>query len=302
MRAVVTNPMYRALKTTAERKTAFQEYVEERRVQEKQEERARQQKLRQDFIALLESSDKVTHTSRYTTISRLFVEEPAFKAITEDRTRYSIFDHHVGELIRKDKEDARLKRKTGMAGLLTVFQSMPEITFTTRWSQARDMILQNQGFLESEAVSSLNKMDQLSVFEDHVKNLEGEYDHKRNRERVLRKRAERKRREAFKELLAELRSKGNLNAKTLWMQIHPLVKDDPRYLNMLGQPGSTPMEMFWDLIEDLDERLYQDRKLIQDAMKVVILVYVIANGPISFGLLTRSSCCGCLYSSLEYRL
>jgi len=229
MRAVVTNAMYRALKTTAERKTAFQEYVEERRVQEKQEERARQQKLRQDFIALLESSDKVTHTSRYTTISRLFAEEPAFKAITEDRTRYSIFDHHVGELIRKDKEETRLKRKAGMAGLLTVFQSMPEITFTTRWSQARDMMLQNKGFLESEAVNSLNKMDQLSVFEDHTKNLEGEYDHKRNRERVLRKRSERKRREAFKELLSELRSKGNLNAKTLWMQIHPLVKDDPRY-------------------------------------------------------------------------
>lgn len=270
MRAVVINPMYRALKTTQERKTAFQDYVDERRIQEKQEERARQQKLKEDFIALLSGSEKVTHASRYTTISRLFAEEAAFKAIEDDRTRYTIFDHHVGELIRKEKEEARQKRKLGMANLLTVLQSLPEeeMTIKTRWSQAKEMLQQNPEVLASEAIQSLNKMDQLNVFEDHMKHLEKEYDQKRNRERLLRKRLERKKREAFKELLTELRTKGELNAKTVWMQIHPLVKEDPRYLNMLGQPGSTPMELFWDLIEDLDERLYQDRKLVQDVMKV----------------------------------
>ncbi|KAG0044771.1 hypothetical protein BGZ83_009962 [Gryganskiella cystojenkinii] len=270
MRAVVTNPMYRALKTTAERKHAFQEYVDTRRVQEKQEERARQQKLKEELVQLFEArSDKVTHASRYTTISRLFKEEPAFKALDgDDRMRKSIFDHHVEQLVRKEKEEARQRRKSGMAALLTLFQSMPEITLTTRWSSIKESLPENKAFQENENLKSLNKIDQLSVFEDHMVHLETEYEQKRARERILRKRTERKRREGMKQLLQELRqSGGKLNARTTWMEIHPFVRDHPRYLEMLGQPGSTPMELFWDLVEDLDERLYQDRKLVQDVMK-----------------------------------
>lgn len=267
MRAVVTNPLYRALKTTAERKTAFQEYVDERRIQEKEDEKARQKKLRHDFQELLANSDKVTHTSRYTTISRLFAEEPAFKAIEDDRLRYSIFDSHLSELIRKEKDEARLKRKTGMAAFLSLLQSLKDITFMTRWAEAKDLLQENAEY-KADSIQVLSKIDQLSVYEDHIKHLEKEYDARRSRDRTLRKRAERKRREAFKELLAELRRKGQLNAKTCWMQIHPLIKDDSRYQTVLGQPGSTPMELFWDLIEDLDERLYQDRKLVQDVLKV----------------------------------
>lgn len=268
MRAVVTNPLYRALKTTAERKTAFQEYVDERRIQEKEDEKARQKKLRHDLQELLANSDKVTHTSRYTTVSRLFAEEPAFKAIEDDRLRYSIFDSHLSELIRKEKDEARLKRKTGMTAFLSLLQSLKDITFMTRWAEAKDLLQENAEY-KTDSIQVLGKIDQLSVYEDHIKHLEKEYDAHRSRDRTLRKRAERKRREAFKELLAELRSKGQLNAKTCWMQIHPLIKDDSRYQTVLGQPGSTPMELFWDLIEDLDERLYQDRKLVQDVLKVI---------------------------------
>ncbi|KAF9365807.1 PRP40 pre-mRNA processing factor 40 [Mortierella sp. NVP85] len=267
MRAVVSNPMYRALKTVAERKSAFQDYVDERRVQERIEERARQQRLKQDFLELLQKSDIVTHTSRYSTISRLFAEEPAFQAIEDDRQRFAIFDSYLNDLIRQEKEEARQKRKSGMAALTSLLQSMDEITLMTRWAEARELLQENKEYNESETIQGLSKMDQLSVYEDHIKHLEREYDHRRARERVLRKRTERKRREAFKDLLADLKKKGSLNAKTSWMQIHPLIKEDPRYLDILGQPGSTPMELFWDLIENLDEKLYQDRKMIQELLK-----------------------------------
>ncbi|KAF9956423.1 hypothetical protein BGZ72_002801 [Mortierella alpina] len=268
MRAVVTNPMYRALKTTAERKTAFQEYVDERRIVELEEKRARQQKQKQDFLDLLsQHPDKVTHASRYTTVSRLFAEEPVSKAFEDDRERHAIFDGYVSELIRKEKDDARQRRKAGMTALAALLSKIDEITFMTRWAEAREILQEHKDYKESEVMQGLTKIDQLIVFEDHIKQLEKEYDQKRVRDRVLRKRAERKRREAFKELLGELRSKSQLNAKICWMQIYPLIKDDPRYSNMLGQPGSTPMELFWDMIEDLDERLYQDRKMVQDLLK-----------------------------------
>lgn len=270
MRAVVTNPMYRALKTTAERKTAFQEYVDDCRVQERKEEKERQQKQKQDLLDLLKSSDKVTHASRYTTISRLFAEEAAFKAIEDERLRMSIFDSYVGDLIRQEKEEARQRRKSGMSALLSIYQSMSGITLLTRWSQVQGMLQESKEFKDTVVMSGLTKIDQLAVFEDHTKQLEKEYDQGRIRERVLRKRTERKRREGFKELLSELRTSGQLNAKSCWMQIYPLIKEDTRYISILGQPGSTPMELFWDFIEDLDERLYQDRKMIQNLLSVCL--------------------------------
>ncbi|KAI1318701.1 PRP40 pre-mRNA processing factor 40 [Mortierella claussenii] len=269
MRAVVTNPMYRVLKTTAERKTAFQEYVDERRIQEKQEEKALQEKQKQDFMDLLKSSDKVSHASRYTTVSRLFADEPAFKAFEDDQLRFQIFDGFVSDLIRQEKEEARQKRKAGMAAMLALLQIMDEITLTTRWAEAKQLLTAKKEFMESTTIQGLSKVDQLTVFEDHIKHSEDKYDQKRVRDRMLRKRADRKRREAFKELLAELRKAGRMNAKTCWTQIHPLIKQDPRYLDILGQSGSSPMELFWDLIEDLDERLYQDRKMIQDVLRNV---------------------------------
>jgi pre-mRNA-processing factor 40 len=37
---------------------------------------------------------------------------------------------------------------------------------------------------------------------------------------------------------------------------------------MLGQPGSNPLELFWDVVEELDEILYQQRKIITEIIKV----------------------------------
>lgn len=54
----------------------------------------------------------------------------------------------------------------------------------------------------------------------------------------------------------------------MWKEIYPLIKDDPRYNNLLGVPESTPIDLFWDLMEDLEDRLYEDKKTIYDALKV----------------------------------
>ena len=37
---------------------------------------------------------------------------------------------------------------------------------------------------------------------------------------------------------------------------------------MLGQPGSSPIELFWDLVEDIYEELYAIRKKLETEFKV----------------------------------
>lgn len=53
---------------------------------------------------------------------------------------------------------------------------------------------------------------------------------------------------------------GKIKARTKWKDIYPLVKEDERYLKVLGNPGSNPLEMFWDAVDIMDQKL--DAKLV----------------------------------------
>ena len=55
---------------------------------------------------------------------------------------------------------------------------------------------------------------------------------------------------------------------TKWKHIHPSIKDDERYLNMLGQPGSTPLDLFRDIMEEIERELRLKRNLVMDILDV----------------------------------
>jgi len=58
-----------------------------------------------------------------------------------------------------------------------------------------------------------------------------------------------------KELLRGLVNSGQLQARTKWKQVYPLFSSDSRYLDLLGKPGSNPLELFWDAVDELDQSL-----------------------------------------------
>ena len=56
-------------------------------------------------------------------------------------------------------------------------------------------------------------------------------------------------------LLHELVDAGKIKARSKWRQVYPTFASDERYLNLLGKPGSNPLELFWDLVDQIDQRL-----------------------------------------------
>lgn len=52
---------------------------------------------------------------------------------------------------------------------------------------------------------------------------------------------------------------GKIKARTKWKQVYPSFSNDDRYLGMLGNPGSNPIELFWDVVDNLDQKF--DAKL-----------------------------------------
>ena len=88
----------------------------------------------------------------------------------------------------------------------------------------------------------------------------------------MRARRERQNRDRFLGLLDELRASGKIKAGSKWKQIHPLIEAEPRYVAMLGQSGSSPLDLFWDLVEQDERELRSKRNEVLDVLDVSVRV------------------------------
>ena len=138
------------------------------------------------------------------------------------------------------------------------------------------MIRENDRFKGEKHFKTLSRIDILKAFENHIKSLERNYNETRQKRKAVKAREERKNRDMFIALLKDLKAGGKIKPGTKWKDIHDLIEDDSRYVAMLGQAGSTPLDLFWDFIED-EERMLRSKR--NDALDVieVRLVYTSSN-------------------------
>jgi len=88
--------------------------------------------------------------------------------------------------------------------------------------------------------------------------------------------------------LDELHASGKLNSMSLWKDLYPVISVEERYRDLLGQPGkalhaasrkllnynfllycvgSTPLDLFKFYVEDLKNRLHEEKKIIKEILK-----------------------------------
>ncbi|CCX34295.1 Similar to Pre-mRNA-processing protein prp40; acc. no. O14176 [Pyronema omphalodes CBS 100304] len=265
LRAIIKEPQYRALKDPKDRKAAFDKYIVELKQQEQEKAKDRIAKLRQDFSVMLKSHPEIKFYTRWKTARKIIEGETIFRSTSNEDERRQLFDEYILELQKAEHDRETKARKEAVDDLVGLLKSL-EMEPYTRWSEAQTIIHQNEHFQSEEKFQALSKLDVLNAFENHIKFLEREFNDKRQRLKTMKNRKERKNREAFVGLLNELRTKGDIRAGTKWKQVYPLIKDDERYQNMLGQGGSTPLDLFWDMIEDLERGLRSKRNVVQDVM------------------------------------
>jgi len=170
-------------------------------------------------------------------------------------------------LAKKEKEDARLLRKRNTKALKTILEKMPKVTYKTKWSEAQKLLFKDPDFTQDIELQNMDKEDALIVFEDHIRYLEREHEEDIEKQKRWLRRLERKNRESFLCLLDELHEKGKLNSMSLWVDCFSTISADDRFTNMLGQPGSSPLDLFKFYAQDLKVRFHSDKKLIKEILK-----------------------------------
>ena len=266
MRATIKDPQYRALKDPKDRKTAFEKYAVEVRMQEKDRAKERLTKLRADFGTMLRSHPEIKYYTRWKTARPIIEGETIFRSTNDDTERRQLFEEYIIELKKANIEREAITRKSAMDELVGILKGL-DLEPYTRWAEAHDIIQANEKFQGDDKFKTLSKSDILTAFENHIKSLERTFNDERQREKNSKTRKERQNRDRFLDLLNELKTAGKIKAGTKWMQVFPEISEDPRYVALLGQPGSTPLDLFWDMVEEEEQALRLVRNEIYDVLE-----------------------------------
>ncbi|ESZ92215.1 hypothetical protein SBOR_7402 [Sclerotinia borealis F-4128] len=265
MRSIIKDPQYRALKDPKDRKAAFEKYAVEVRLQEKDRAKERLEKLRSDFATMLRSHPEIKHYTRWKTARPIIEGETIFRSSNDDDERRQLFENYIIELKRADMTKEVSTRKAAMDDLVDLLKGL-NLEPYTRWSEAQGIIQSNPRFQGDEKFQTLSKSDMLIAFENHIKSLEKTFNDVRQQQKTQKLRRERQNRDRFTGLLRDLKSGNKIKAGSKWSQIHPLIENDDRYVAMLGQSGSTPLDLFWDMVEEEERALRSTRNDVLDVL------------------------------------
>uniref|UniRef100_A0A452TFE4 Pre-mRNA-processing factor 40 homolog A n=1 Tax=Ursus maritimus TaxID=29073 RepID=A0A452TFE4_URSMA len=266
MKMIINDPRYSALAKLSEKKQAFNAYKVQTEKEEKEEARSKYKEAKESFQRFLENHEKMTSTTRYKKAEQMFGEMEVWNAISE-RDRLEIYEDVLFFLSKKEKEQAKQLRKRNWEALKNILDNMANVTYSTTWSEAQQYLMDNPTFAEDEELQNMDKEDALICFEEHIRALEKEEEEEKQKSLLRERRRQRKNRESFQIFLDELHEHGQLHSMSSWMELYPTISSDIRFTNMLGQPGSTALDLFKFYVEDLKARYHDEKKIIKDILK-----------------------------------
>ncbi|ATY59091.1 FF domain [Cordyceps militaris] len=267
IRASAKDPQFRAIKDPKDRRAAFEKYCLDVVSQDKERAAERMTKLRNDFVTMLKRHPEIRHYTRWKTGRAIIEGETTFRSTSNEIERRNLFEEYVQGLKKAHKEQQSNIRKSAMDGLLELLPQLSLEPYSS-WSDAQKTLSSTTTFQTEEKYKSLTQYDILTAFQNHMKALERAFNDAKQEEKNMKYRKERKARDAFKPLLAELRKDGKINAKSTWSQILPVIENDERYIGMAGlNDGSTAQELFWDAVEEEERNLRGPRNHVLDVLE-----------------------------------
>ncbi|XP_054642410.1 pre-mRNA-processing factor 40 homolog A isoform X2 [Dunckerocampus dactyliophorus] len=266
MKLIINDPRYSALPKLSEKKQAFNAYKVQTEKEEKEEARIKYKESKETFQRFLENHEKMTSTTRYKKAEQMFSDQEVWSCVPE-RDRQEIYEDVLFYLAKKEKEQAKQLRKRNWEALKNILDNMANVTYRTTWSEAQQYLLDNPTFAEDEELQNMDKEDALICFEEHIRALEKEEEEDKQKTLLRERRRQRKNRECFQKFLDELHDHGQLHSMSAWMEMYPTLSSDIRFANMLGQTGSTPLDLFKFYVEDLKARYHDEKRIIKDILK-----------------------------------
>ncbi|XP_006406474.2 pre-mRNA-processing protein 40B isoform X2 [Eutrema salsugineum] len=263
MREIINDRRYGVLRTLGERKQAFNEFLVQMKRAAEEEKVARQKKRYEDFRRMLEECLELTPSTRWSKAVTMLEDDERFKDVEREKDRRNIFEDHITDLKEKERVKALEDRKRNITEYRRFLESCNFIKPNSQWRKVQDRLEVD------ERCSRLEKIDQLEIFQEYLRDLEREEEEKKKIQKEEQKKAERKHRDEFRGLIDEHIAKGELTAKTSWRDYLTKVRDLPVYSAIASNSsGATPKDLFEDAVEDLKRKYHDLKSQIKDVLKL----------------------------------
>ncbi|MCQ2815813.1 MAG: hypothetical protein MJ252_00960 [archaeon] len=258
-RALINTPIWNAIKSYQERKNLFNEYIENYRAKEREEAKLKREKLKQKFKKMIEESPYIRADTKYSEAMTIFSNDDRWRCL-EERDREEIYQDYIDILTKKEEKENDAKRKEQREKLGEILQEM-NISSDTKWTEINIILKDNELF------NSMFKIDQLDAFKDYILSLE-------RKERIKKREDEKyigyQNREKFRDLLQSYLDENKITMGTKWKDFATEIQNRDEYKNLLLQSaisGSTPREIFMDLINALKTDYKSNKKILKKILK-----------------------------------
>ncbi|KAL6838755.1 hypothetical protein ACP4OV_031469 [Aristida adscensionis] len=264
MRVSINDKRYGALETFGEKRQAFYEYKNQREKMKAEKKLIKMRKARDNFIAMLDECKELTSRTRWGKAILMFEDDERFKALDHPREREDLYENYMVELHKKEKAKAAEEHKRNLAEYRAFLESCDFIKVTTKWRKVKDCL----ELEDDERFSRLPKIDRFDLFQEYIRYLRKQEEEKKQIQEEQTRRQERKNRDEFRKMLEEHVAIGTLNANTRWLDYRTQIKGSHAYLAVaLNTSGSTPKELFDDVMDELEKQFQGGKSQITEAVK-----------------------------------
>ena len=252
-RILFNEPEWKSIRTFSEKRNLFNEYINELKSKEKEEIYLKREKNKSKFRQLLSEDNTINSDSTYTeAMSRLSYDE-RWRSVDE-KEREDVFEDYIDLIYKKEEDEWKKARDVKKKSFLEKLKCK-NVKSDTLWKTIKNE------FKDDPVFASMEKIDRIQTFADYILSLESK---EKNERQEKEKYQCYQNREKFRELLQISVEEKILNMDTKWKDYILEIKDKEEYLNMLGQEGSTPLELFQDKIQELKKEYKKIKKIFKE--------------------------------------
>lgn len=282
LRAIITHQNYKCIPTLQERKASFQRYCEAMRVIEEEEARLQSLAIKEAFKALLAADPQITSETKWSQVVDKYARFEAFLAIPSSRERVQLFEEYQSELRRSELENVWARRKAATGQIEELLKNMNLSLDLKRgklpdWQEIKNKLI---GILPD-----VDPVEYLMTFEEHCQELLKEFQATCRAE----KQAEFLKELEYREVFVQFLKTQEITPFTTWSTIYPLIKDTPEYKNLISiyLYGSSPIDLFYDLLDEIQESYDRSRTKISAYFKTEFMTNEAAKLPKKFSSFTQ---------------
>lgn len=266
----VTDPKYWVIEDSLQKKQVFENYLATRTKEELMKENTSVEKFKTAFVNLFKSKPEIKYYTRWSTTKKLLQDEPIYvHSVISEKVKRQTFQEYV-DALRSEHDERELKLRDQALGELNEYFKSMQLNLNSTWKSTLETIKQDPRFEQNKHFIALTQLDLISLFATTMEEIQNDYEQIIKNTSRANYRSDRKARDGFRDLLKELKESGLFNADSHWSDVYQLIKEDDRFVEMLGRNGSTPLELFHDALEE-------EEQLIKAKISVVERVLVSNN-------------------------